>query len=771
MLKNEELIPVLTLRGFVMFPNMILHFDVERKKSISAIEKAMSSNGKMFMVAQKNVKYEDPDGDDLYSVGVLVTVKQVLKQMNNTIKVVAEGNFRAKAVKYVKGDDFLRAEIVEMPDVVCECEAQSEALLRTIEKLFLQYLSLLPKTPKDLALRFPVDGNIGEITDYIASNIMLGFEGKQELLSIADPVCRAELLVDLLSREIKIISYELDIGLKLQKSLDNDQKEYLIKEQIKFLKEELGENSVSEADEYRKKLDKLILPKETYEKFWKECNNLSKLPSSSSEANILSTYLDICLNLPWNISSDDSVDIKRAESILNSDHYGLKDVKERILEFLAAHSLSEDLKGQIICLVGPPGIGKTSIVKSLAKSIGRKYVRISLGGVSDESEIRGHRRTYLGAMPGRIMTAIKQVQVNNPLILFDEIDKLSNDYRGDPASALLEALDPEQNSEFYDRYVAVPFDLSKVLFVATANDKDGIPAPLYDRMEVIDLCSYTNEEKFQIAKNHLIPKQLKRHGLSKRQFSISDGAINSVISGYTREAGVRELERNLSSLMRKAAKSIVDGTKKSSRISEKNLEQVLGAVKFKNKIIDKGERIGVANGLAWTSVGGELLPIEASLMPGKGEVQLTGSLGDVMQESIQLCVSYVRSNSKKLGINKNFYKDYDIHIHAPEGAVPKDGPSAGITILTSLVSALTNIPVCDNVAMTGELTLKGRVLAIGGLKEKVTAAYKAGMRKVLIPSDNISDLEKVDKSVKEKIEFIPVDNVETVLSHALTREI
>lgn len=754
-----------------MFPNMTLHFDVERKKSIAAIEEAMSSSGKIFMVAQKNVKYEDPDEDGLYSVGVLVTVKQVLKQMNNTIKVVAEGNFRAKAVKYVKDDEFLRAEIVEVPDIVCEDEAQSKALLRTIEKLFLQYLSLTPKPPKDLALRFPVDGNIGEITDYIASNIMLGFEGKQELLSIADPICRAESLVDLLAHEIKIISYELDIGSRLQKSLDNDQKEYLIKEQIKFLKEELGEDSVSEADEYRKKLDKLVLPKDTYEKFWKECNNLSKIPPSSSEANILSTYLDICLNLPWNTSSEDSVDIRRAESILNSDHYGLKDVKERILEFLAAHSLSEDLKGQIICLVGPPGIGKTSIVKSLAKSIGRKYVRISLGGVSDESEIRGHRRTYLGAMPGRIITAIKQVQVNNPLILFDEIDKLSNDYRGDPASALLEALDPEQNSEFYDRYVAVPFDLSKVLFVATANDKDGIPAPLYDRMEVIDLCSYTNEEKFQIAKKHLIPKQLKRHGLSKRQFSISDSAINSVISGYTREAGVRELERNLSSLMRKVAKSIVEGTKKSARISEKNLEQVLGAVKFRNKIIDKGERIGVANGLAWTSVGGELLPIEASLMPGKGDVQLTGSLGDVMQESIQLCVSYVRSNSKKLGINKNFYKDQDIHIHAPEGAVPKDGPSAGITILTSLVSALTNVPVCDNVAMTGELTLKGRVLAIGGLKEKVTAAYKAGMSKVLIPSDNISDLEKVDKSVREKIEFIPVDNIETVLSHALIREI
>lgn len=750
---------------------MTLHFDIERKKSIAAIEEALRFNGKMFMVAQKNVKCEDPGEGDLYSVGVFVNVKQVLKQTNDTIKVVAEGNFRAKVVEYVESEDFLRARIVEMPDVVCEDDAQSKAFFRTIEKLFIRYLNLSPKSPRDLALRFPVDGNVGEITDYIASNVMFGFKEKQELLSIADPICRAEMLIDLLVREIKIIGYELDIASRFQKSFDDDQRKYLIKEQIKFLKEELGDGSIAEADEYRKKLDKLVIPKDTYEKFLKECSNLSKVPSSSSEANILSTYLDICLNLPWNTSSEDSVDIKRAESILNSDHYGLKDVKERILEFLAAHSLSEDLKGQIICLVGPPGIGKTSIVKSLAKSIGRKYVRISLGGVSDESEIRGHRRTYLGAMPGRIITAIKQAKVNNPLILFDEIDKLSNDYRGDPASALLEALDPEQNCEFYDRYVAVPFDLSKVLFIATANDKDSIPTPLYDRMEVIDLCSYTNEEKFQIAKNHLIPKQLKRHGLSKRQFSISDSAISSVISGYTREAGVRELERNLSSLMRKAAKSIVEGTKKSVKISEKNLEQVLGAVKFKNKVIDKGERIGVANGLAWTSVGGELLPIEVSLMPGKGDIQLTGSLGDVMQESIQLCVSYVRSNSKKLGIVKNFYKDQDIHIHAPEGAVPKDGPSAGITILTSLVSALTNVPVCDNVAMTGELTLKGRVLAIGGLKEKVTAAYKAGMSKVLIPSDNISDLEKVDKSVKEKMEFIPVDNIETVLKHALTREV
>lgn len=755
-----------------MFPNMMLHFDIGRKKSIAAVEEALKSDQKIFLVTQKNIKDENPKEDEIYSFGVLATVKQILKQTDEVTRILVEGNCRAESLKFVTDGDFVKAEIVQKQDENFESNLESEALIRTLEKLFAEYLSLSPRAADDLILNIPSKLNLSEVTDYVASNVVLDFEKKQELLSELDPVKRSNLLIKYLSHENAVLNCEFEIGATLKKSIDQSQKEYLIREQIKFLSQELDESQdpLTEADEYRKKLDKLVLPKDTYKKLRRECDNLSKTPFGSSEANIISTYLETCLSLPWNNSSEETIDINNAEFILNRDHYGLKEVKERILEFLAVCKLSKDIKGQIICLVGPPGVGKTSIAKSLAEAMGRKYTRISLGGVNDESEIRGHRKTYIGAMPGRIITAIKQAGVNNPLVLLDEIDKLSNDYHGDPAAALLEALDPEQNSAFYDRYVEVPFDLSKTLFIATANDKENIPLALMDRMEIIEMCSYTNEEKFHIAKEHLIPKQLKRHGLDEKQFSISDKAIDMVISGYTSEAGVRELERKISSLMRKTAKAIVESSKKSVKISDKNLKKILGAVKFKNKLIDNGEHIGVANGLAWTSVGGEVLPIEVSFMPGKGDIQITGSLGEIMRESVQLCVSYIRANAKKIGVKSSFYKNQDIHIHAPEGAVPKDGPSAGVTILTALVSALSGARVAEDVAMTGEITLKGQVLAIGGLKEKTMAAYKAGMKRVLIPVDNVGDLEKIDDAVKEKIEFIPVKNVKDVLKHALIKK-
>ncbi len=753
-----------------MFPNMILHFDIGRKKSIVAAQEALKSDQMIFLTTQKNVRDEDPKENGLYSVGILGEVKQILKQTNEMTRVLIEGRCRAEAVEFLDEEGCMRASVrvVDEEDVAAS-DIKTKALVRKAEDLFAEYISLSPRTSGDLILNFPMDIRAGKVADYIASNISLDFEDKQAVLSEIDPIERINTLISILSRENELLGYEIEIASKLKDSMDKNQKEFFLREQIKILSNELGsgQDPITESDEYLQKLEKLSLPQEVYKKLKKECENFSKVPSGSSEANIISTYLDNCLELPWNKSSKELFDIAKAKDILEKDHYGLKDVKERILEFLAVRKISNNIKGQIICLAGPPGVGKTSVAKSLAKAMGRKFVRISLGGVNDESEIRGHRKTYIGAMPGRIITALKQIGVNNPLILLDEIDKLACDYRGDPAAALLEVLDPEQNSSFYDRYLEVPFDLSKAFFVTTANDKDNIPSPLYDRMEIIDLYSYSNEEKFQIAKKYLVPKQIKRHGLTARKFKIDDESINELISGYTKEAGVRELERKISALMRKVAKKIVEKTEKSCSITVEKIRELLGPRKFRNEIIDKNEHVGVANGLAWTSVGGEILPIETVLMPGKGDIHLTGSLGDVMRESAQLAVSYARAHSKKLKIKSDFYKNKDIHIHAPEGATPKDGPSAGVTMLTSLISELTNTPVANNVAMTGEITLKGRIIPIGGLKEKSMAAYKSGMKKVLIPMDNVSDLEKLDDAVKKSIEFVPVENVEEVLKHAL----
>ena len=755
-----------------MFPNMVLHFDIGRKKSIAAVEEAIKSDQLIFLTTQKNIKDEDPKEDGIYSFGVLATVKQILKQTDEMTRILVEGKCRARALEILNGKDYMRAKVSEVHEDDISADIKAEALVRKAEELFAEYISLSPRTSGDLILNFPAETSVGKVADYIASNVMLDFEDKQSILAQTNPMARMYVLINSLSRENALLSYEIEIASKLKNSMDKSQKEYFLREQIKILSSELGsgQDPITESDEYLQKLEKLSLPKEVYKKFKKECESFSKIPVGSSEANIVSTYLDTCFDLPWNKSSKESFDIEKAKKILEKDHYGLEDVKERILEFLAVRKISDNIKGQIICLSGPPGVGKTSVAKSLARAMGRKFVRISLGGVNDESEIRGHRKTYIGAMPGRIITALKQIGVNNPLILLDEIDKLSSDYRGDPAAALLEALDPEQNSAFYDRYLEVPFDLSKAFFVTTANDKENIPAPLYDRMEIIELYSYSNEEKFQIAKKYLIPKQMKRHGLTARKFKIDDESINEIISGYTKEAGVRELERKLSALMRKTAKKIVEGKEKSCSITVKKIKELLGSKKYRNEIIDKNEHIGVANGLAWTSVGGEMLPIETVLMPGKGDIQLTGSLGDVMRESAQLAVSYARAHAKELKINSSFYKTKDIHIHAPEGATPKDGPSAGVTMLTSLISELTGIPVADNIAMTGEITLKGKVIPIGGLKEKSMAAYKAGIKKVLIPTDNISDLEKIDNEVKKSVEFIPVEDVKQVLKYALVKK-
>ena len=756
-----------------MFPNMVLNSDIGRPRSVFALEDAMKNNNQIiFLVSQKDIKDDNPPTDDLYKVGVLAKVKNILKQSNNAVKVFVEGICRADVKEYIEDGSFVRANLEIKKDEEYEDNVKNKALVRKVQELFAEYMTIASKFSVDIISDFPIDEDMGKICDHVASNVLLEHSKKQKILEDLNPVSRAKKLIKYLSEENAILRYEMEIAKKIKDTIDDDQKNYILKEQMRVLRKELDkkESHLTESEVFLKKLKKLNLPSEVFEKLNKECENLSKIPVGTSEYNVISSYLDLCLDLPWNKSSKDVIDIAGAKKILDADHYGLSEVKERILEYLASIKFSDKLKGQIICLMGPPGVGKTSVAKSLAKAMKRKYDRISLGGVSDESEIRGHRKTYIGSMPGRIISVIKRLGVNNPLILLDEIDKISKDYRGDPASALLEALDPEQNSKFYDRYVEVPFDLSDVIFVTTANDKNEIPEPLYDRMEVIELHSYTNEEKFYIAKNHLIPKQRKRFNLTKKQFSIDDDAIRMLIDGYTKEAGVRELERKIMKLMRKATMAIVSGDKKSLNVKKSDLHSLIGAKKFINKKIDDGENVGVVNGRAWTSLGGEMLPIEVSIMSGKGDIQLTGSLGDVMRESAQLAVSYIRSNFKKLGVNENFYKNKDIHIHAPEGAVPKDGPSAGVTMFTALYSALTKKSVLSDIAMTGEITLKGRVLQIGGLKEKSMAAYKHGIKKIFLPRDNESDLEKIDKAVKDAVDFVFVDSVEDILNNAFVRK-
>ena len=765
--------PALALRGLTVYPKMMVHFDVGREASIKALEESMSSNKPIFLVAQKDIRVEAPDMNQLFSVGTVSVVRQILRLPGKSIRVMVEGQYRARLYDLVQTEPFLVAEVeqVEIPGIEGKTNSlKAEAAIRQSYELFDRYTELTPKsTSPDMLMNIMSSEDPGYIADFIAQNISMRVLDKQSILDELRPIQRLNKMNRLLHREVEILEMEQNIQRRVQESMTQNQKDAFLREQVRVIQEELGDDSDSEIATYRKKIAEAKLPEEVEEKLLKEVAHLEKQPFGSAEASVLRNYLDVCLELPWTKTSKERINVQAARKILDADHFGLEEVKERILEFLAVKQLAPDLRGQIICLVGPPGVGKTSIGMSMAKAMNRKLARISLGGVHDEAEIRGHRKTDVGAMPGRIMSALRQAGTKNPLLLLDEIDKLGSDMRGDPASALLEVLDSEQNSTFRDHFVELPFDLSDVLFITTANTTSTIPKPLLDRMEVIELASYTDEEKLQIARNHLIPKQLKRHGLKKSQLKLTDDAIREVIVSYTRESGVRILERELGSLCRKAAMAIVSDGVKSVSVTGDNLEQYLGPRKYYPEKNGMENQVGLVNGLAWTSVGGTLLEAEVNVLDGSGKIEITGNLGNVMKESAKAAFSYIRSRAVQLGVEPNFYKEKDIHIHFPEGAVPKDGPSAGITMCTAMVSALTGIPVRGDVAMTGEITLRGRVLPIGGLREKSMAALRNGIHTVIIPKDNEADLEKIDQTVRNALHFIPVSHVDQVLANALER--
>jgi ATP-dependent Lon protease len=769
-IKQPYLIPMLALRGMVIFPGMILHFDVGRKKSIVAMNEAMKINQSIFLVAQKDIREDEPTPQNLYNIGTIATIKQILHLPGEGIRVLVEGVSRASIVEISQEDPYYiaLAQECEIKEAAPK-DIKSEALIRKAQELVGEFSEVGPKLPQDIFTSALASENSGALADLIASNILLKIEDKQAVLEVLNENKRLELVLKILEREISILELENEISEKVRSQIDKNQREYYLREQYKTIGYELGEgeNPQEEAYDYHERIAALNLSEEVALKLHKETERISRMPFGSHEASVIRTWLDTCLALPWNKSTKDKYDIEHAQKILDNDHYGLVKVKERILEFMAVRKLNPNIKGQIICLVGPPGVGKTSIAKSIAKVMGRKYARVSLGGVRDEAEIRGHRKTYIGAMPGRIINAISQSGSNNPLILLDEIDKLCNDFRGDPSSALLEVLDSEQNYTFRDHYIEMPFDLSNVLFITTANTTEYIPSALLDRMEVITLSSYTREEKFNIATKHLLLKQLKRHGLNKRTLKIANSAIYGLIDFYTREAGVRNLERQIAALCRKAAKEIASNNQTTVSISGIDLERLLGPNKYKTEELSLNDEVGVVTGLAWTSVGGETMPIEVCVLEGSGKIELTGSLGDVMKESARAAISYIRSRVKELNIDGGFYKDKDIHIHVPEGAIPKDGPSAGITMATALISALLNLPVHREVAMTGEITLRGRVLPIGGLKEKTMAAYRAGIKTIIVPKDNFADLSEIDQIVKDNITFITADNMDTVVKNAI----
>ena len=769
---RTDILPLLALRGLVVFPGMMLHFDVGRKKSILALNEAMAAEQTIFLVTQTDIANDDPDESQLYSTGVVAKVRQVLKLPGDNLRVLVEGLYRARINEITQTEPYFVAVSRECPETRIVGNLKREALMRECRACFAAYAELMPKMPPDVAVGVAAAEDAGYLADYIASNIPLPVEEKQRILDTISVEKRLQLLMSFLSRENAILEIERDIHEQVQEQMDRNQKEYYLREQMRAISSELGEgdNPLEEADEYREKIAKLNIEEESRQKLYKECEKLAKMPSGSHEATVVRNYLDTCLELPWHTYTKDVLDLQSAKKILDRDHYGLEKVKERILEILAVRALSKDVKGQVICLVGPPGVGKTSIAKSVAAAMGRRYVRVSLGGVRDEADIRGHRKTYIGAMPGRIISAIKQAGSANPLLLLDEIDKMGNDFRGDPAAAMLEVLDTEQNNAFCDHYIELPFDLSEVLFITTANDASSIPAPLYDRMDVIELGSYTAEEKFHIAKNHLLKKQVKKNGLDMRKLRIRDDALRAIIEGYTREAGVRSLERLIGKICRKCAKTIVSEKAKSLTIHAADLENYLGPRKFKPDAERLQDEVGIVNGLAWTSVGGETMPVEVAVLEGSGKVELTGSLGDVMKESARTAISYVRSRAADWHIAADFYKKKDIHIHVPEGAVPKDGPSAGVTMATAIVSALTGIPVRHDVAMTGEITLRGRVLPIGGLKEKTMAAYTHHMSTVIIPEENASDLADVDQAVKDAIRFVTASCLDTVIESALVED-
>lgn len=772
--RHELHLPAIALRGLVVFPNNLVHFEVGRAKSIAAVEWAMANNSNVFLVTQKEMGTDEPAAEDLYAYGVVAEVKQVLRVSDELVKVLVEGKTRAKMLGLDGSGSFLLASVRPAPvrGVKADDSIRLEALLRSLKSCFDEYLGMNPRLGKDVVFSIVSSDDPVFLSEYIPANLLFRYEDKQAVMNENTLTGRLQRLIEMLRRECQVMRVEKEIADKVNEAMDRNQREYYLHEQLHVINDELGEgdDTHAEADEYRRRIQELHLAEDSEKKLLKEVDRLAKMQGSNQEAAIIRTYLDTCLDLPWNTFTVDDLDIARAQQILDRDHYGLKKVKDRILEILAVRKLSPDVKAQIICLAGPPGVGKTSIARSIAESLGRKYVRLSLGGVRDEAEIRGHRRTYIGAMPGKIISAMITAKSSNPLMLLDEIDKLAGDFRGDPAAALLEALDPEQNGTFNDHFLDIPYDLSHVLFITTANDLGSIPGPLRDRMDVIELPSYTRVEKYNIARKHLLPKQLKLCGLSGK-VTLSQSALYDIIDGYTREAGVRNLERTITSVLRKCARKIASGEVESVSVTASSLEELLGPRQVKADFLNRTNMVGVANGLAWTSVGGETLPIEVQVVDeGSGKITVTGSLGDVMKESAQLAVTYVRVHAAEYGIDPERLKKCDLHIHAPEGAVPKDGPSAGVTLTTALVSCLSGLPVRGDVAMTGEITLHGNVLPIGGLREKSMAAYREGMKLVLIPKGNEPDLYEVDDEVKKNLEFLPVTNLSQVLEAALLRE-
>ncbi len=759
-------IPTMALVGITVFPNTVFHFDVGREISINALNKAMSADQKIFLVSQKEISVENPTFNDIYQMGTIARIKQVLRMPGGTLRVLAEGEARAIVYTPLSDKEYLRCDAYKIEaEPHAATLRRDQATLRTLRDLFLEYVDLAPKMGSDIVSKVLDNNDLAYVSDFIAQNIFIQHTDKQRVLEETDPRRRCMLLIRILTDEIDVLALEQEIQNKVKQQMDKNQREYYLREQIRVINEELGEaeDMVSESKKYADRITDLKLPAETEEKLLKEASRLAKMQSSTPESGVVRTYLDTVLELPWHTVTEENGDIAKAARILEADHYGLQKVKERILEFFAVKTLTGSVKGQIICLVGPPGVGKTSIARSIARALGRSYARISLGGVRDEADIRGHRRTYIGSMPGRIINAVKQAGSRNPLILIDEIDKLAADYKGDPSSALLEVFDTEQNSAFVDHYIDVPFDLSDVLFICTANDAESIPGPLYDRMEIIELSGYTAEEKMHIAKEHLLPKQLKANGLKGSNLIVPEKTMHAIIDGYTREAGVRSLERELAKLCRKTARHMLETGKKSLRVTPENMSKYLGNARFKKKSMAGENDCGVVNGLAWTSVGGEILEVEAIAVEGTGKIEVTGNLGDVMKESVRAAITYIRSRSEALGIDKEFYKNRDIHIHFPEGAVPKDGPSAGITISTALISALTGKRVSRSIAMTGEVTITGRVLPIGGLKEKTMAAYLADVKRVIIPEENVRDLDDIDAKVRETLEFVPAKHMDDVI--------
>ncbi len=773
MFQGDEIIyreiPLLPLRGMLVFPYTVIHLDVGRKKSINAIEEAMLESKEIFLASQKEAQTDDPEETDIYSIGTVAEIRQILKMPGGTMRVLVEGLNRAEIKDFLENESYIKVKIQPYTDDMAEKNAQVEALMRTLVSQFEQYVRMGKKIPPETVVSVVGIQEPGRLADVVSSHLTLRIDEKQKILEAIDIQERLTYLCELLAKEMEVLELERKINMRVRKQMEKTQKEYYLREQMKAIQKELGEKDehLSEVEEIKERILEADLPKEAEEKAFKELERLEKMPPMVAEAVVVRNYLDWILSLPWSVETKDRLDLKTAETILNEDHYGLEKPKERILEYLAIRKLARKMKGPILCLVGPPGVGKTSLGKSVARSLGRKFVRMSLGGIRDEAEIRGHRRTYVGSMPGRVLQGMKQAGSRNPVFLFDEIDKMTMDFRGDPASALLEVLDPEQNYTFSDHYLEVPFDLSKVMFITTANSTYNIPRPLLDRMEIIELSGYTEEDKVHIAQDYLVPKQIKEHGLKESNISFSEGAIRKIIREYTREAGVRSLERQIASICRKVARLVVEDKSTFVNVTGNNISKYLGPERFRYGVAEKESQVGVATGLAWTEAGGDILSIEVALIKGKGGVTLTGKLGDVMKESAQAALTYIRSKADELGIEADIQEKHDIHVHVPEGAIPKDGPSAGITLATALASAMTGTPVRNDVAMTGEITLRGRVLPIGGVKEKVLAAHRAGIKTIILPEENKKDLNEVPSNVRKKMRFVLVSHMDEVLAETL----